>query len=122
MPVSTEVGSSITSSSTLKEIALAISTICFWAIFRSRTWRRGSIFSPSLPSSAAASSCIRPKSISPSGPRGSRHRKMFWATVSSGSRLSSWWIMEMPRRWTSSGVAPRRMGLPLNTTSPASWV
>jgi hypothetical protein len=122
LPVSAEVGSSMTSSSTLKEMAFAISTICFCAIFRSRTLRRGSIFSPSFDSIPAASSCIRLKLMRPAAPRGSLQRKMFCATDSSLRRFSSWWIMDTPTRCISRGVAPRRMAPPLNTTSPPSSV
>ncbi len=105
----------------MKEVALAISTICFCAILSSRTFRPGWIFSPRFSSSTAASSFIFLKSTSPDPERGSRQRKMFWATVSSSRRFSSWWIMETPSRCMSSGVAPRCTGAPLSTISPASW-
>ena len=36
--------------------------------------------------------------------RGSRPMKMFWATVRCGIRLSSWWIMLMPRSWAARGI------------------
>ncbi len=111
LPVRTEVGSSMMRSSTLKEVALAISTICFCAILRSRTFRPGWIFSPSRSRSAAASSFILRKSISPDLARGSRHRKMFCATVSSSSRFSSWWIMDTPSSCICLGVAPRWIDL-----------
>ena len=58
-------------------------------------------------SSAAASRCMRRRRASRQRLRGSRPRKMFSATVSSGMRLSSWWMVAMPRRWASRGPVQR---------------
>ena len=104
----------------MKLMAFAISTICFWAIFSSCTLRFGSIDSPRRARTAAAFSFIFLKLMRPERPRGSRRRKMFCATVSSGRGFSSWWIIEMPSCCVSSGVAPWRIAFPLYTMLPAS--
>ena len=50
---------------------------------------------------------------------GSRPRKMLAATLSSGTRFSSWWMMAMPARSASRTVA-RRTGVPSIRISPSS--
>ena len=118
--VSAAVGSSITRTAALSDSALAISTICCWAILRSPTRARGSSFR----CRRSISSCVcrlsrRSSSRKRGRPRGSRPRKMFWATVRCGARFSSWWIMLMPRSSAVRGLAIWT-GSPLNRISPAS--
>jgi hypothetical protein len=88
--VSAAVGSSITNSRALNEMAFAISTICWSATDRPRAGRRGSIVTPSRAKTAAASRYIRRWSIRRPDASGCRPRKMFSATVRSGNSVGSW--------------------------------
>ncbi len=87
--VSTAVGSSMMSTRASRLSALAISTIWSRAMPSSRTRARGGTSTPTRSSSVAASASIRLRSIIPNR-RGCRPRKMFSATVRSGTRLNSW--------------------------------
>ncbi len=87
--VRTAVGSSMISTRASRLSALAISTICRRAMPSSRTRARGDTFTPTRFSRTSASASIRLRSIIPKR-RGCRPRKMFSATVRSGTRLNSW--------------------------------
>ena len=49
---------------------------------------------------------------------GSRPRKMFAATPSSGTRFSSWWMIATPAR-SASRTLVNRTGSPRTRTSPS---
>ncbi len=104
------VGSSMIRTSGLYENALAISTICCWATARLETRARGSrwMWSSSNSSSALRFSAF---SLRTNPRRGSRPMKMFWATVRWPARLSSWWMIAIPRSWAALGLA-------ISTSSP----
>ncbi|CAM5470810.1 hypothetical protein SGRIM128S_03458 [Streptomyces griseomycini] len=87
--VSTAVGSSMISTRASRLRALAISTICRRAMPSSRTRARGGTLTPTRSRRTAASASIVFRSIIPKR-RGCRPRKMFSATVRSGTRLNSW--------------------------------
>jgi hypothetical protein len=87
---SAEVGSSMIRIAASKTSALAISTICWSPIRRSPTGARGAIGVPSRSNSRRASASIARLSSQPRPQVFSRPRKMLAATVSSGTRFSSW--------------------------------
>ena len=85
--------------------ALTISTTCCWATPRRPTARRGpKDVSPSCGEQrrgrAPCMACGRPGR----GATGSWPRKTFSATVRSGSRLNSWWMIPMPAACASRGL------------------
>ena len=89
-PLSAAVGSSMISSRASREMALAISTICWSAIERPSAGRRGSMCTPSRANSDSASAYMRgPVDASP-GPSGWRPMKMFSVTERSGKSVGSW--------------------------------
>ena len=118
--VRAEVGSSITSSRGSRERAFATSTICCWAIPRPLTFSRGSMSTPSSPRSPWASRCRRARSITPAPSTGSRPRKMFSAAESWGIKVSSWYMVRMPRAcaWRGPSIST---GRPSRRISPASF-
>ncbi len=69
-------------------------------------------------SRAAVSENRRFQSMVPRKLRGWRSRKMFSATVSSGMRLSSWWMIAMPAR-SASRVPVKRMTSPRTMILPS---
>ncbi len=84
--------------------ARAISTICCCPRRRSCTRVSGSIASSSSPISARAWRASSAKSTPPR-PRSSRPMKMLSRTLRLGARLSSWWMIEMPRPRASAAEA-----------------
>ena len=88
--VSAAVGSSITMTLALNEMALAISTICWSATERPRAGRAGSSSTPSRVNTALASARIWARSMTRPAPTGWRPMKMFSATLRSGKRVGSW--------------------------------
>ena len=80
----------MTMSSARSESALAISTNCWPATVSSPTGRLGSIATPNCSSRRRLWARISFTSVRPRAVRGSWPRKMFSATLMSGSRLSSW--------------------------------
>ena len=84
------VGSSMIRTRLLNDSALAISTICCSAMVSVPTSRRGSSAKFMRSKIAAAFRLSASSSRRPNRPRGSRPIKMFWATVSSFIKASSW--------------------------------
>ena len=113
------VGSSMIRTLELNESALAISSSCWEATVSFPTWMRGSILTPSLSRSSAASLLSFLWSRRPPGSRGSRPMNMFCAAVRWFIRKNSWWMTLMPACWAASGVG-RVMGSPRIRTSPSS--
>src|SRR5215204_1939198 len=68
---------------------------------------------------SAASRFIRALSIRPSELRSSRPRKTFWATLRSGIRLISWYMVLIPAACDSRGSA-KETSSPLKRTWPSS--
>jgi len=109
--LSAAVGSSMISTCESCEMALTISTICCRATVSFETGVSGSISRFICARSSAVRRFIsfsfrnRRKAL-----RGSRPMKMFWATVRSCARLSSWWIMVIPIRCAArvSGICTSR--------------
>ena len=77
---------------------------CWDAIDSPATWRRGSMSTPSILSASPARSCASAMLTRPCL-RGSRPRKMFSATESSGTMRISWWISATP--WSSDSAGLR---------------
>ena len=117
--VMAEVGSSMISTRALQDRALAISTICCWPTRRLPNGVAGSTARSSSSSRTAASWFIFAASMKPKGFRGSRPRKMFWATVRLETRFSSWKIIAMPAS-SASRVFENCTGSPNSRTSPLS--
>ena len=118
--VSTAVGSSRMSRSTLRESALRISTRCWVPTGRSSISASGSTLRLCLAESsltmvrALSRSRIPPRTVSwPS--------IMFSATVMTGTSWKCWWTMPMPRRIASLGSLIR-LESPLMVIVPASGV
>ena len=88
--VSAEVGSSMMMRRLSSDSARAISTSCCSATESTETGVRGSMVSPTRPMIWRESSTIFFQFTSPSSPVGARPMNMFSATVSVGTRLSSW--------------------------------
>ena len=101
--VSTAVGSSRMSRSTLRESALRISTRCWVPTGRSSTSASGSTGSPCLADSVRTIS--RALAMSSTWPAlvGSWPSIMFSATVITGTSWKCWCTMPMPRRMASRG-------------------
>ncbi len=99
--VSDEVGSSMIRIFEPSETALAISASCRSAALRRPSRAVGSRRIWYSSSSCPARSTMALSSRTPKLLRGSSPRKMFWATVSCGTWLSSWKMIEMPslRAW-----------------------
>ncbi len=116
-----EVGSSMIRIAASNMSALAISTICWSPIRRSATRARGLIGVPSRSNISRARRSIARLSTSPNRPVISRPRKMFAATVRSGTRFSSWWMIRMPASSASRGPA-KATGLPSRTICPSKSV
>src|SRR5689334_4879270 len=74
---------------------------------------------PSSPNSARARRSASRSSIRPARSRASRVRKMFWATVSVGTRLISWKIIAIPARRAASGLCSVS-GAPSTSMVPSS--
>ena len=96
-------GSSMMSSLQFFTTALAISTICIWAVESICTWVDTSIFTPRSAMTSSARRRIsrklgmkRPPSFSP--------RKMFSMMLSDGTRFSSWYTTPTPASRAMEGV------------------
>ena len=89
-PLSAAVGSSMISRLASREIALAISMICWSAMESPSAGRRGSMLTPRRVKSASASACIAARSMRRIRPRGWRPMKMFSVTERSGKSVGSW--------------------------------
>ena len=89
--VSAEVGSSSTRMRGLRNRALAMQSICCWLVLSSRTDSPGDTSRPTISSASSLSAAVFFQSMNQDSlRRGSRPRKMFSATDSSGFRLISW--------------------------------
>ncbi|MDT4834798.1 hypothetical protein FQZ97_684480 [compost metagenome] len=113
---SADVGSSMIRMRLLTDRARAISTICCCPRRRSSTKVSGSIASSSSAISARVRLASSAKST-PVAPRNSRPMKTLSRTERFGARLSSWWMIEMPRSRASAADA-RTTGTPSSTMSP----
>ena len=100
----------------LTDSARAISTICCWPRRSSSTGVSGSMSSSSSAISARVWRSSSAKST-PVAPRISRPMKMLSRTLRFGARLSSWWMIEMPRS-RASVEEEKATGLPSRMISP----
>ena len=89
-PLSAAVGSSMISTRASREMAFAISMICWSAMDRPSAGRRGSMLTPRPVNSRSASSYMAARSIRRPRPNGWRPMKMFSVTDRSGKRVGSW--------------------------------
>src|SRR5699024_5619458 len=119
-PVSAAVGSSRMSRRASWERALAISTSCWRAMPSSPTGRSRSTSRPIFSSASAAMRCMARRSSMPSR-LGVRPRVMFSATLSWGTRFSSWWMVAMP--WRSAALTSGSWtGAPsIRIRPPSGW-
>ena len=109
------------STSESNDTAFAISTIWRLATVSVRTSASGSTSIDRRSNSAAVCRRSAAWSIRPKRFFGSRRIQMFSATVMYGIRLSSWWIIAMPRSSASSGPFSTT-GSPFRRISPLSGV
>src|SRR3954451_21924030 len=102
-----EVGSSMARTLASSITARAISTTWRWATLRVRMGAAGSMAGSSgARAPAAARSCRRRATSRPPAALSGWPRNMFWATVSSGTCWSSWWIIAIPARRGATGPGP----------------
>ena len=114
-----EVGSSMIRMRASSERALAISTSCCSPMRRPAMRASGSSSMPRRARSFRAAAVIAWRSRKRPARSGSRPRKMLAATLSSGTRLSSWWMMATPAR-SASRTPAKRTGAPSIRISPSS--
>ena len=98
--------------------ALAISTSCCSPTRSPATRASGSSSIPSRSSSRRAAATVARRARNTPPISGSRPRKIFAATLSSGTRFSSWWMIATPARSASRTLAKRTASPPIRT-SPA---
>ena len=111
-----DVGSSMIRMRESTDRARAISMICCWPRRSSSTGVIGSMCSSSSAIRAAAWRASSAKSM-PAGPPISRPMKMLSRTLRFGARLSSWWMMEMPRS-RASDDEEKTTGSPRSSIAP----
>ena len=113
-----EVGSSMIRMRAESDSALAISTSCCSPTRSVPTRASGSSAMPSRSSRAAAERLLALRSTISPAISFSRPRKMLSATLSSGTRLSSWWMMAMPAS-SASRTPAKPVGRPSTRTVPS---